>query len=154
MLVIFVGAVGGMVSSGITGLFVGAVLLALGYKVFLAWLDMQEIEPGHHSISRGKSFQSPSGRDEIRGKPALNHSRPTVKSDSGRIAQVSVEFSSVSVPGGTIDHAGGLYDVSPDLYQTACFLRWATDGSCLLYHMVLSLVAAYWTRHCRNSIRG
>jgi predicted PurR-regulated permease PerM len=43
MLVIFVGALGGMITSGIIGLFVGAVLLALGYKVFLAWLELQEL---------------------------------------------------------------------------------------------------------------
>ena len=41
MAVIFMGAIGGMLMSGIIGLFVGAILLALGYKVFLAWLDMQ-----------------------------------------------------------------------------------------------------------------
>jgi predicted PurR-regulated permease PerM len=41
MLVIFVGALGGMITSGIIGLFVGAILLALGYKIFLAWLEMQ-----------------------------------------------------------------------------------------------------------------
>ena len=41
MVVIFMGAIGGMLMSGIIGLFVGAILLALGYKVFLAWLDMQ-----------------------------------------------------------------------------------------------------------------
>lgn len=39
MLVIFVGAIGGMLLSGIIGLFVGAVVLALGYKLFLAWLE-------------------------------------------------------------------------------------------------------------------
>lgn len=43
MIVIFVGALGGMITSGIIGLFVGAILLALGYKVFLAWLAMQSI---------------------------------------------------------------------------------------------------------------
>lgn len=41
MAVIFVGAVGGMITSGIIGLFIGAILLALGYKVFLSWLDRQ-----------------------------------------------------------------------------------------------------------------
>lgn len=41
MVVIFIGTIGGMIMSGIIGLFVGAILLALGYKVFLAWLDMQ-----------------------------------------------------------------------------------------------------------------
>jgi predicted PurR-regulated permease PerM len=38
MAVIFVGAIGGFISSGIIGLFVGAVVLVLGYKLFLAWL--------------------------------------------------------------------------------------------------------------------
>jgi predicted PurR-regulated permease PerM len=39
MPVIFIGAIGGFVSAGIIGLFVGAIVLALGYKLFLAWLD-------------------------------------------------------------------------------------------------------------------
>ncbi len=39
MAVIFLGAIGGMLLSGIIGLFVGAVVLALGYKLFQAWLD-------------------------------------------------------------------------------------------------------------------
>lgn len=38
MAVIFVGAIGGFLSSGIIGLFVGPVVLVLGYKLFLAWL--------------------------------------------------------------------------------------------------------------------
>jgi len=39
MAVIFIGAIGGFITSGIIGLFVGAVVLVLGYKLFLAWLD-------------------------------------------------------------------------------------------------------------------
>jgi len=38
MLVIFLGAIGGMMLSGIIGLFVGAVVLALGYELFQQWL--------------------------------------------------------------------------------------------------------------------
>ncbi len=38
MLVILLGAIGGMILSGIIGLFVGAVVLAVGYKLFQAWL--------------------------------------------------------------------------------------------------------------------
>jgi len=49
MAVIFMGAIGGMLMSGIIGLFVGAILLALGYKVFLAWLDMQRNETNEPS---------------------------------------------------------------------------------------------------------
>jgi predicted PurR-regulated permease PerM len=39
MPVILLGALGGMVSGGIVGLFVGAVLLAIGYQVFMEWVD-------------------------------------------------------------------------------------------------------------------
>jgi len=38
MIVIFLGAIGGMLLSGIVGLFIGAIILALGYKIFQAWL--------------------------------------------------------------------------------------------------------------------
>lgn len=41
MAIIFVGAIGGFLSSGIIGLFVGAVVLVLGYKLFIAWLEDQ-----------------------------------------------------------------------------------------------------------------
>jgi predicted PurR-regulated permease PerM len=37
-LVIFLGAIGGLLSYGIIGLFVGAVLLSLGYSFYEAWL--------------------------------------------------------------------------------------------------------------------
>jgi predicted PurR-regulated permease PerM len=40
MPVIFVGAIGGMLVTGLIGLFVGAVILALGYRLFLTWLEM------------------------------------------------------------------------------------------------------------------
>ena len=38
MPVILLGAIGGMLMSGIIGLFLGAVILALGYKLFQSWL--------------------------------------------------------------------------------------------------------------------
>ena len=38
MVVIFVGAIGGFVLNGIIGLFVGAVLLAVGYTLLTAWV--------------------------------------------------------------------------------------------------------------------
>lgn len=41
MLVIFMGAIGGLLLLGIVGLFLGAVVLALGYKLFQGWLDMK-----------------------------------------------------------------------------------------------------------------
>ncbi len=39
MAVIFLGAFGGMFAMGIIGLFIGAVVLSVGYKLFLAWLQ-------------------------------------------------------------------------------------------------------------------
>jgi len=39
MPVILLGALGGMISAGIIGLFIGAVLLAVGYQVFMEWVD-------------------------------------------------------------------------------------------------------------------
>lgn len=38
MPVILLGALGGMATAGILGLFVGAILLALGYQIFMAWV--------------------------------------------------------------------------------------------------------------------
>jgi len=40
MMVILLGAIGGMITSGIVGLFIGAVILALGYKLFRVWIQM------------------------------------------------------------------------------------------------------------------
>ena len=37
--VIFLGAIGGFLAIGIIGLFIGAVVLSVGYKLFLAWLE-------------------------------------------------------------------------------------------------------------------
>ena len=45
MPVILMGALGGMVSAGIVGLFVGAVLLAIGYQVFMEWVGPADGEP-------------------------------------------------------------------------------------------------------------
>jgi len=43
MLVILLGAIGGMMLSGIIGLFVGAIVLALGYELFMKWLNDGEV---------------------------------------------------------------------------------------------------------------
>ncbi len=43
MLVIFLGAIGGMMLSGIIGLFIGAVILALGYELFQQWLGSESV---------------------------------------------------------------------------------------------------------------
>ncbi len=42
MIVVLLGAIGGMLMSGIIGLFVGAVVLALTYTLFMAWVNRGE----------------------------------------------------------------------------------------------------------------
>ena len=39
IVVVFLGAIGGFVALGIIGLFVGAIVLSVGYKLFLAWIN-------------------------------------------------------------------------------------------------------------------
>ena len=39
MLLIFAGVIGGLLAFGIIGLFVGPVVLAVTYRLFLAWID-------------------------------------------------------------------------------------------------------------------
>ena len=45
MIVILLGAIGGMIMSGIIGLFVGAVILGLSYKLLMIWLAAGDSEP-------------------------------------------------------------------------------------------------------------
>lgn len=42
MAIIFIGAIGGMMLSGIIGLFVGAVVMVMGYTLFMAWLEQTD----------------------------------------------------------------------------------------------------------------
>lgn len=51
MLVILLGAIGGMIMSGIIGLFVGAVVLAVAYQLMMAWLE-QDADLGVFSTAR------------------------------------------------------------------------------------------------------
>jgi predicted PurR-regulated permease PerM len=43
IIVVFLGAIGGFVAMGIVGLFVGAIVLSVGYRLFLAWLGQNSI---------------------------------------------------------------------------------------------------------------
>ncbi|KHT63082.1 hipothetical membrane protein [Photobacterium gaetbulicola] len=42
MPVILIGAIGGMISAGIIGLFIGAVILAIWYELFMTWMKMPQ----------------------------------------------------------------------------------------------------------------
>ena len=44
IVVVFLGAIGGFVALGILGLFVGAIVLSVGYKLFLSWLGQSPTE--------------------------------------------------------------------------------------------------------------
>ncbi|MFW2389963.1 MAG: AI-2E family transporter [Polyangiales bacterium] len=44
MVVLFMGSLGGFIAGGILGLFVGAVILSLGYTIFMAWVDEAQVD--------------------------------------------------------------------------------------------------------------
>jgi predicted PurR-regulated permease PerM len=44
MLVIFIGVIGGFIFSGFIGLFTGAIVMSLGYKLFVGWINSNNIE--------------------------------------------------------------------------------------------------------------
>jgi len=44
MLVIFIGVIGGFILSGFIGLFTGAIVMSIGYKLFLGWVDSSDLE--------------------------------------------------------------------------------------------------------------
>lgn len=52
MLVILIGALGGMVLFGIVGLFVGAVIVAISYTLFTAWVDEQQLTDAEVSVDK------------------------------------------------------------------------------------------------------
>jgi predicted PurR-regulated permease PerM len=56
MAVVFLGAIGGLLTMGTIGLFVGAIILSIGYKLFLAWLE----ETSHSGV--GVSERTASAR--------------------------------------------------------------------------------------------
>jgi len=51
MLVVFIGAIGGFILNGIIGLFIGAIIFSLGFKLFQVWLneDMKQEEAPDNS---------------------------------------------------------------------------------------------------------
>jgi predicted PurR-regulated permease PerM len=59
MLVVFIGAIGGFILNGIIGLFIGAIILSLGFKLFQVWLneDMKQEEASDNSPSAPVSGQ-------------------------------------------------------------------------------------------------
>jgi len=58
MLVLFMGSLGGFIAGGILGLFVGAVVLSIGYTVFMAWLDHSDEDDSRSSPSEEAAPES------------------------------------------------------------------------------------------------
>jgi predicted PurR-regulated permease PerM len=58
MVVVFLGVVGGFVAMGAIGLFLGAIVLSIGYKLFLAWLE-DTVQP--HAVLSEQSVSAGSG---------------------------------------------------------------------------------------------
>jgi predicted PurR-regulated permease PerM len=67
MAVIFVGAIGGFLSSGIIGLFVGPVVLVLSYKLFLAWLYEAQV-PTPEATAAARDGAPPAAVGDRRAK--------------------------------------------------------------------------------------
>jgi len=44
MIVVFIGAIGGMLATGIIGLFLGAVVLSIWYELFITWLNNGDVD--------------------------------------------------------------------------------------------------------------
>jgi predicted PurR-regulated permease PerM len=41
MLIVFIGAIGGFMSSGFMGLFLGPIILSIAYKLTINWVEIQ-----------------------------------------------------------------------------------------------------------------
>lgn len=57
--IIFIGALGGFIASGILGLFTGAIILSIGYTLYLAWLeDAPDVVDGSDQAEPGEPTES------------------------------------------------------------------------------------------------
>lgn len=43
MIVIFIGVIGGFIFSGFIGLFTGAIIMSIGYKLFIGWINSNDV---------------------------------------------------------------------------------------------------------------
>jgi predicted PurR-regulated permease PerM len=65
MVIIFIGAIGGFLSSGIIGLFIGSVILTLGFGLFMAWLREAPLPAGDAPPSASIAIPGGDGSDHI-----------------------------------------------------------------------------------------
>lgn len=64
MPVVLIGALGGMATAGILGMFVGATILALGYQIFMGWVDAR---PDDAAVGPGGPGNRPLPPQEVHG---------------------------------------------------------------------------------------
>ncbi|MCK4509980.1 MAG: AI-2E family transporter, partial [Desulfuromonadales bacterium] len=50
LLLIFAGVIGGLIAFGVIGLFIGPVLLAVGYTLMTAWIDDENPQKSTTSV--------------------------------------------------------------------------------------------------------
>jgi predicted PurR-regulated permease PerM len=55
MLVILLGAIGGMILAGIVGLFIGAIVLAFGYEILMAWMETDEMNNPRQPVEEAEA---------------------------------------------------------------------------------------------------
>lgn len=57
IVIVFLGAIGGFMAMGIIGLFIGAIVLSVGYKLVVAWLDQSpsEAQADHETLKAATS---------------------------------------------------------------------------------------------------
>ncbi len=59
MPIILIGAIGGMVSGGILGMFIGSAFLAAGYQVFMHWVEIESKHVVESSVNADISHNDP-----------------------------------------------------------------------------------------------
>jgi hypothetical protein len=73
LLLIFAGVIGGLLSFGLLGIFVGPVVLAVSYKLFQSWVD----ETGETTVEHDAGAANASGPAPKRSDQAQADSSPT-----------------------------------------------------------------------------
>jgi predicted PurR-regulated permease PerM len=58
MLVVFIGAIGGLLQVGLIGMFLGSVMFSLGYQLFRAWLGIPAAEAAAAEAASSPAMQA------------------------------------------------------------------------------------------------
>jgi predicted PurR-regulated permease PerM len=75
MLVILLGALGGMAAAGMFGMFIGDTLLALGYQIFIGWVHTDPDAGGAIRITSRQRTKTHFARSAHMPVPSINRER-------------------------------------------------------------------------------